>query len=72
MPSSIQTAGDRLQALQVPCPQCGKPTTLAADNGWRPFCSERCKLMDLGAWATGRYTLAADEDPPAAPDQRPQ
>ena len=39
-------------------------------NAWRPFCSERCKLIDLGAWATERYRVPVVEDkdqPEAAP-----
>lgn len=32
------------------CPHCGKPAIATADNAFRPFCSERCKLIDLGAW----------------------
>ena len=35
---------------QVKCPTCGKLTPFTKDNRWRPFCSERCKLIDLGAW----------------------
>lgn len=31
-------------------------------NAWRPFCSERCKMIDLGAWATERYRLPVVED----------
>ena len=31
------------------------------DPAWRPFCSERCKLVDLGAWASERYRVPADE-----------
>jgi endogenous inhibitor of DNA gyrase (YacG/DUF329 family) len=35
------------------------------DARWRPFCSERCKLLDLAAWADGRYRVpgAPVEDP---------
>jgi len=33
------------------------------EPAWRPFCSERCKLADLGTWLTGGYAI------PAAPDQ---
>ncbi|HCO66084.1 DNA gyrase inhibitor YacG, partial [Alloalcanivorax sp.] len=36
-----------------PCPQCRKPSRWD-DNPWRPFCSERCKLIDLGDWASER------------------
>lgn len=50
------------------CPQCQGPTSLAADNPFRPFCCERCKLLDFGAWAEGRYGIAADEDPSAESD----
>jgi uncharacterized protein len=41
----------------VICPQCGKPARFAPDNPWRPFCCERCKLIDLGAWAEERYRV---------------
>ncbi len=34
------------------CPQCGKPTVYDIHNPYRPFCSEKCKLLDLGAWAS--------------------
>ena len=41
----------------VACPGCGKPSSLAASNRWRPFCSERCRLADLGAWASEAYRV---------------
>lgn len=34
----------------VRCPQCGKPAKATPDNAARPFCSRRCKLIDLGKW----------------------
>ena len=60
------------------CPICKTPTTLDRSNAHRPFCSERCKMIDLGAWATERYRVPAVEDedetvradtgePPSAP-----
>ena len=49
------------------CPQCGKTADLSPDNRFRPFCSERCKLIDLGAWATESYRVPVAEDP-ADPD----
>lgn len=55
----------------APCPQCRQPASLATDNAFRPFCSERCKLLDLGHWFGGHYAIPAvesDEDAPAAPD----
>jgi uncharacterized protein len=48
--------------LQVKCPQCGK-LTLFEGNPWRPFCSERCKLIDLGQWAEGRYAIPTEDTP---------
>ncbi len=47
----------------VPCPRCGAPARFAPDNRWRPFCSERCKVIDLGAWAAERYRVAVAETP---------
>ena len=57
----------------VPCPQCGKPVEWTPASRWRPFCSERCKLIDLGAWATGAYRIPVAESPESgadAPDER--
>lgn len=48
--------------LSYPCPRCQKPTTWA-DNPNRPFCSDRCKLIDLGAWANESYRVPADDVP---------
>ena len=42
---------------QVPCPRCGTLTAFSSDNPWRPFCSERCKMIDLGAWASETYRV---------------
>ncbi len=39
---------------KVRCPTCRRPTPWAG-NAYRPFCSERCKLRDLGNWASERY-----------------
>jgi len=46
----------------VACPTCGKGLAWTPENAWRPFCSERCKLIDLGAWASERYRVAVVED----------
>lgn len=46
------------------CPRCGKPSTWEA-NPYRPFCSERCKLIDLGAWANDEYKLPTQDAPQA-------
>lgn len=42
--------------LMIKCPQC-KIKVSWENNPHRPFCSERCQLMDLGAWAEGRYRI---------------
>ncbi|MDM7921852.1 MAG: DNA gyrase inhibitor YacG [Pyrinomonadaceae bacterium] len=43
----------------VKCPNCGRPTEYEG-NEFRPFCSERCKLLDFGAWADEEYTLPTE------------
>lgn len=42
---------------KVHCPQCNAAIVWSTDNPYRPFCSERCKLIDLGQWATGAYQI---------------
>ena len=51
----------------VRCPQCGAFVEWSPESRWRPFCSERCKMVDLGAWASGAYRIPADQ----APDDEP-
>jgi len=46
----------------VACPNCGKNVLWTPDNAWRPFCSERCKLIDLGGWATESYRIPVAEN----------
>jgi endogenous inhibitor of DNA gyrase (YacG/DUF329 family) len=43
----------------VTCPTCGGDSIYAVDNPYRPFCSERCKNVDFGAWASESYRLEA-------------
>lgn len=45
----------------VTCPQCGGAAVWSPENPSRPFCSERCKLIDLGAWAAETYRVPAQE-----------
>ena len=45
------------------CPTCKREFT-STDNPFRPFCSERCKMIDLGRWAGGEYRVASEEKPP--------
>jgi len=44
----------------VPCPHCGGDSVYAPSNAFRPFCSERCKHMDLGAWASEGFRVASE------------
>jgi endogenous inhibitor of DNA gyrase (YacG/DUF329 family) len=46
----------------VTCPQCGASVAWDTQNPFRPFCSERCKMIDLGAWATESYRIPVEED----------
>jgi endogenous inhibitor of DNA gyrase (YacG/DUF329 family) len=39
------------------CPTCQKPVEWSAAAKWRPFCSERCRLIDLGAWMTEQRAI---------------
>ena len=48
--------------MKVACPTCGQPSEYAPSNRWRPFCSERCRRIDLGAWASEAYAIPAKED----------
>jgi hypothetical protein len=47
----------------VTCPQCGGESEFSPDNKYRPFCSERCKLIDLGAWANEGYRIPSPITP---------
>ena len=51
-----------MKRVHVPCPTCGEPATYASSNPWRPFCSERCRSIDLGAWASEAYRIPAKEE----------
>ena len=55
----------------VRCPACGTQAPYGTENPARPFCSARCRSVDLGAWASENYRVAAaapatDDDPPPA------
>ncbi len=51
----------------VRCPACGGDSVYAASNPFRPFCSERCKNLDLGAWASESFRVPEE----APPDEQP-
>lgn len=46
---------------QVRCPTCGRLHEWDSANRFRPFCSERCKLIDLGKWANEEYRVPQQE-----------
>lgn len=58
----------------LPCPTCGAPVEWDPQSPCRPFCSERCKLIDLGAWASEAHAIAGDnlEDSPFSEDLPPR
>jgi endogenous inhibitor of DNA gyrase (YacG/DUF329 family) len=45
----------------VACPTCQRPVEWSAASPWRPFCSERCKLIDLGAWISEQRSIPGDD-----------
>jgi hypothetical protein len=51
------------------CPTCGNPTKWE-DNPSRPFCSERCKVIDLGRWASEEYKVPSEPAPQLEIDER--
>lgn len=44
------------------CPKCKNPSVFTSENSYRPFCSHRCKILDLGAWADGLYRVPLTSD----------
>lgn len=46
--------------LKVNCPTCKEIVVWNEQSPYRPFCSERCKLIDFGEWASERNTIAGD------------
>lgn len=55
--------------INVTCPICKRLTTWH-ENPFRPFCSERCKLIDLGEWASENYKIAGDKKEETSDDER--
>lgn len=58
-----------------PCPRCGEAVDWNRHPQWKPFCSERCKLIDLGAWFSEEHVIPgeslpgdADPDDPSSSD----
>lgn len=55
------------QPRLVPCPNCKILTEFSPNNKFRPFCSERCQLIDLGDWANETHRIP-DTEPPKLED----
>lgn len=60
----------------LPCPTCRKPVRWALVNKHRPFCSERCRMIDFGGWANETYRIPGEpledvssDDPEAGPQK---
>lgn len=45
---------------EVNCPTCSKKVTWCDESTYRPFCSDRCQKIDLGAWADESYTIPVE------------
>jgi endogenous inhibitor of DNA gyrase (YacG/DUF329 family) len=54
------------QINSVKCPICSQEKTWRPSNHFKPFCSERCKLIDLGEWASETRRIISSE--PVSPD----
>lgn len=53
-------------SLTVNCPYCGRPVPWTEASRWRPFCSERCRLIDMGAWLNEEHRISDEQtDSPA-------
>ena len=52
---------DKAPKREIKCPQCGRLTFYSPENPSRPFCSERCRLIDLGQWADEKFRVPTDE-----------
>lgn len=46
----------------VNCPTCEKSVVWSPENAYRPFCSKRCQLIDLGEWADEKKVIAGSEE----------
>lgn len=53
----------------VTCPTCGARTAYDPTNPYRPFCSQRCKMIDLGQWASENYRIPETQPKEEPPDE---
>jgi len=64
--SDSHAFGNKPAGRMVACPNCGHAIRWSTDNPFRPFCSERCKLIDLGRWASEQYRVPVESEPEGA------
>jgi len=57
-----------LKKRLVACPQCGTLVEYSTENPFRPFCSKRCKMIDLGEWASESYRIPENIKPGELPE----
>jgi len=50
-------------------PMCAYCRSLPVESKWRPFCSERCQLLDLERWVDGTYRVPVEQPSEATPDE---
>ena len=62
-----------MKAPRVRCPTCQREVQFTPESKFRPFCSERCRMVDLGAWFAEERSIpgesATGPDGPARPDE---
>jgi uncharacterized protein len=58
------TSKNKSKPPVVSCPSCKGDSVFAPSNKWRPFCSERCKDHDFGAWASESFRVPTSAPPP--------
>ncbi|MCY4265934.1 MAG: DNA gyrase inhibitor YacG [Gammaproteobacteria bacterium] len=54
----------------VNCPSCQKPVTWTEDNKYRPFCSDHCRILDLGDWAAEKHSIVGEPFYPVEQDEK--
>lgn len=58
------------RSTTLPCPRCGAHVKWNDEAHWKPFCSERCKLIDLGAWFAEEHSIPGEPTGPEAGSDR--
>jgi uncharacterized protein len=59
-----------VSATEVKCPTCGRKIEWSERSPFRPFCSERCRLIDLGAWLSEQRAIPGESPAPQAGTER--